>query len=282
MIEGSKKQHTPKDLREKDWLLEMLERFNHPSTALWRAVEARCIHSLLSKFILKDPALDLGCGDGKFSSTIFSRGIMNVGLDISKDDIIKAKKISVYEALIVGDAQTMPFRKESFRVVFSNCVIEHIPNVDKVLTEISKILKEDGVFIFTVPSERFGKYLFLHVLLQKIHLKKLAHWYSKKRNELLNHYNCYDPVTWKHKIESVGLNMVVSKYYLSKSAIQIWDFLAICIFIMRRVGIFRTAICSLLLAKTRKIRASVFKRLLYKYYNQNCKVGGGLLITTKK
>jgi hypothetical protein len=151
-----------------------------------------------------------------------------------------------------------------------------------VLIEVSRILKKDGVFIFTVPSEQFGNYLFLHVLLEKMRFKKLAQWYSKRRNQLLNHYNCYAPETWKNQLESVGLNLVVSRYYLSKSAIQLWDFLAICIFIMQRVGILRTAWCNLLIAKTKRMRIFILKRLLYKYYRQNCKVGGALLIVAKK
>lgn len=282
MIEESKNQLVSRALPEKDWMLEMLDQFDHPSTVLWRAVEARSIHLLLSKTALGVPVIDLGCGEGKLSSVIFGRGRMNVGLDMSKDDVAKAKKTGVYETLIVGDARAIPFRKGSFGGVFSNCVIEHIPKVEKVLVEISRILKEDGVFIFTVPSEQFGEYLFLHWVLQKIRLRKMADWYSGRRNELLSHHNCYDSVTWKSKIENVGLNMIGVRYYLSKSTIQIWDFLAICIFIMRRIGIFRTTVYSLLLNKSRKIRVAIFKKILYKYYDQDCQTGGGLLILAKK
>lgn len=281
--ERKRKQKVPKDLWEKDWMLEMLKQFDHPSTALWRAVEARCICALLSKIVLKNPILDLGCGEGKFSSTIFSRGRVDIGLDISKDDVSKAKKSTTYKGVIVGDARALPFRNESFNVVFSNSVVEHILGIDKVLAETSRVLKKDGMFIFTVPSNQFGNYLFLRMFLQKVGLKKLACWYSKKRNELLNHYNCYDVATWRHKIEDVGLNVVEFKYYLSKSTIRVWDFLAICIFLVRMLSIFKPRFTVLLLAKTKKIRTSIFKRILYKYYyDQNCGIGGGLLIAAKK
>jgi len=269
-------------LTEKNWLLEMLKKFDHPSTALWRAVEARHIQALLSEMVFEAPILDLGCGNGKFSSAIFAPEKLDIGLDTSEWDIARAGQSTVYETVMVGDARCLPFQNESFNVVFSNCVLEHIRRIDEVLNEVSRVLKADGAFIFTAPSDSFGDYLFVHVFLETIGLKKFARWYSKKRNQLLNHYNCYDPMTWKHKIMNVGLNVLKARYYLSKSTVEIWDFWAICIFLLRILGVFKTRASALLLSKSRKIRISVFRRILYGYYSQNRETGGALLIVAKR
>jgi len=112
-------------LEEKNWLLEMLKQFDHPSTALWRDVEARRLRAILSDIIFEAPILDLRCGDGK---------------------------LGTYVELILGDARGLPFRDENFNFVFSNCVVEHIAGTDRVLHEVSRILNKDRIFIFTVPS----------------------------------------------------------------------------------------------------------------------------------
>jgi ubiquinone/menaquinone biosynthesis C-methylase UbiE len=269
-------------LRSKDLLFELLKEFQHPSTALWRAVEIRCIYDTLSEIAVKAPILDLGCGAGQVFAKIFSQKCMNIGLDLSKSDLRQAKRIAAYDGLVIGDARALPFREGFFKMVFSNSVIEHIPNVDKVLQEIFRILEREGVLIFTVPSEQFGDFLFFYVLFKKLFLKKTAQWYRKKRNALLNHYNCFDAVTWRLKIERTGLTAVVFKYYLSKSAIQMWDLMAFCIFAMRRVGITKTEVWGFLSSKTRKLQVSLFRGLLNSYYKQNCEVGGGLLIVAKR
>jgi hypothetical protein len=87
---------------------------------------------------------------------------------------------------------------------------------------------------------------------------------------------------WEHKIMNVNLNVVEFRYYLSKNAVSIWDFIAICTFAMRRSGIFDARILKLLLANSKGIRISIFKKILYKYYYQDCQIGGGLLIVAKR
>jgi ubiquinone/menaquinone biosynthesis C-methylase UbiE len=282
MVEEGKTQTVSTASPKKDCMLEMVELFDHPSTVLWRAVEARHILNLLSKITLGGPVLDLGCGEGMFSSTIFGRGKMDVGLDIFKDDIVKAKRLNSYKALIVADARALPFRCESFNVLFSNCVIEHIPRVDEVLSEVSRVLKSNGIFIFTVPSSSFSEYLFVSRLLRKIGLRKRARWYSEIRNKLLSHYNIFDLAVWQHKLMNANFNVAEFRYYLSKNAVSIWDFIALCIFAARRSGIFNFRILKLLLANSKGIRISIFKKILYKYYYQDCQIGGGLLIVAKR
>jgi len=84
------------ELKEKDWLLEMLKQFDHPSIVLWKAIEAKYVSNYISKINLKgNLILDLGCGNGKFSSTIFD-DLEIIGLDISREEISKAKKAGIY------------------------------------------------------------------------------------------------------------------------------------------------------------------------------------------
>jgi len=49
------------------------------------------------------------------------------------------------------DAQQLSFDDCSFDLVTSNQVFEHVPNIDKCLTECNRVLKQGGILLFTVP-----------------------------------------------------------------------------------------------------------------------------------
>lgn len=47
------------------------------------------------------------------------------------------------------DAQSIPFDENTFDVVIANHMLYHVPDIDKALTEISRVLKPDGFFYAT-------------------------------------------------------------------------------------------------------------------------------------
>lgn len=49
------------------------------------------------------------------------------------------------------DLQNIPFENDSFDIVVTEDVLEHVENIEKALNEINRILKMDGFHIFTVP-----------------------------------------------------------------------------------------------------------------------------------
>ena len=51
------------------------------------------------------------------------------------------------------DIQNMPFGEEEFDVVFANHVLEHIPNENKAITEVFRVLKKGGWAIMQVPLD---------------------------------------------------------------------------------------------------------------------------------
>ncbi len=51
------------------------------------------------------------------------------------------------------DIQNMPFGEEEFNVIFANHVLEHIPDENKAITEVYRVLKKDGWAIMQVPLD---------------------------------------------------------------------------------------------------------------------------------
>ena len=255
-----------------DWLEAVNNEFEHPAIALWRAVELRHIHNALKALPLKEPILDLGCAEGKIAGILFN-GQKLIGLDNCWELLSQNHRPQTYKALILADACKMPYKERVFSSVFSNCVIEHIHDLKGVLSETERVLKEQGLLIFTVPSHKFADFLFFSIVFDKIGLKKLSRWYGRKRNQLLNHFHCYDHMQWRQILEESGFNLLSYDYYMSKEATFAWDFLAILVFISRYI------------LPIKKLRAginSLLGRYSVKYYHTDTDIGGGLLIIAKK
>lgn len=92
--------------------------------------------------------LDSGCGSMPYKQFILSNSKVTdyVGLDIASGLNYEDVKPDV-----LWDGSVMPFEDESFDVVISTEVLEHVPNPDSYLREVKRVLKPGGMFFFTVP-----------------------------------------------------------------------------------------------------------------------------------
>jgi 2-polyprenyl-3-methyl-5-hydroxy-6-metoxy-1,4-benzoquinol methylase len=98
--------------------------------------------------------LDLGCNVGYGSNVLFKNAKSVVGVDVSEKAIQSAK--NHYGHLGINfqqiDGKTLPFESDSFDIVVSFQVIEHIVDCSKFINEIKRITKPDGAVIFTTPN----------------------------------------------------------------------------------------------------------------------------------
>lgn len=200
------------------FLKRSLEQFYYnPSQALWRATEAE----LYSELRLISPILDIGCGDGSFAKAAFDFKI-DYACDIARSDIKAAKESGMYSNCIVSDACGLPFRDGCFETVFSNCVLEHIPKVDLVLDEVSRVLRSGGAFIFSVPSDKFWENAFLYNLLKRINLG-LAESFRERTDRRLAHFHYCGAEEWEKKLLERGIQLIEVKSYMSKSKQRVWE-----------------------------------------------------------
>lgn len=86
------------------------------------------------------PVLELGCGRGALAEI----HPQYVGLDFSKPGL---KLFQRSKPRINGDMQRLPIRTASVRCIFSWAAIEHVPNPELVLEEISRVLRPGGLAI---------------------------------------------------------------------------------------------------------------------------------------
>lgn len=107
--------------------------------------------------------LDAGCGGGRHLSEAFrARGVSVVGIDLNRDDALKAyntTKIMRKEGedgggaslVMVSDVTRLPFKDASFDIVICSEVLEHIPDHRQAMGEIIRVLKPGSSLVVSVP-----------------------------------------------------------------------------------------------------------------------------------
>lgn len=186
--------------------------------ALLRSVECR----LLFRYRYERPILDVGCGDGHFASLLFPEGA-DVGVDPSPASVAEASTRGVYRDLIVASACRLPFPDESFSTVISNCVMEHIPDLDAALDEVARVLSPGGLFVLTVPSPNYEPFLLGCTLLRALRLGPLEALYAHWMTRISHHYHYYPPEEWQRRLSSRGLAVLEWQYYFSRAAHRVFD-----------------------------------------------------------
>jgi SAM-dependent methyltransferase len=140
-----------------------LQAEEHPlvSTDDPRSIEEHCLQLMHRKayevtldIVRGKEVLDLGCNVGYGTHTLSRAATRAVGVDVSEHSVTQARKRYAGEPLQfeVYDGVTLPFESASFDVVTSFQVIEHVHDVGPYLAEIARVLRPDGVAVFTTPN----------------------------------------------------------------------------------------------------------------------------------
>lgn len=100
--------------------------------------------------------LDIGCGYGFYTEYFRSIGANAVGIDGSEKMIELAKKRYPESVFSVMDiAKPLPFKEESFDIVFCNQVLMDIENIEIIFSECRRILKQGGIFYYSIVHPAF-------------------------------------------------------------------------------------------------------------------------------
>lgn len=101
--------------------------------------------------------MDYGCGPGYGTAIIAKKAKEVVGVDISEEALEYAKSHYALPNVkfIKIDTHPTEFPENSFDIIVSSHVIEHIDNVKKYLLQLKRILRKGGMLIITTPNKKF-------------------------------------------------------------------------------------------------------------------------------
>ncbi|MEQ1876377.1 MAG: bifunctional 2-polyprenyl-6-hydroxyphenol methylase/3-demethylubiquinol 3-O-methyltransferase UbiG [Bdellovibrionia bacterium] len=108
----------------------------------------RIIEQQLKLPAAKMTALEVGCGGGILCEEIARMGFTTTGLDPSEPALQVARAHSQKSNLKInyvhGTGEKLPFPDASFDVIFCCDVLEHVSDLGRVVSEISRVLKPGG------------------------------------------------------------------------------------------------------------------------------------------
>lgn len=194
------------------------------SHALWRSVEALSF----SQIGVKHPVLDLGCGFGEFAGVVFNQ--IEMGIDINQKELGKALEGKRYKKVKWADARKLPFKDESYSTVISVSVLEHIEGAEKVIFEVSRVLKKGGIFAFSVPTPKLYDNLIGTQALNFLGLKKLADKYYELHCRAFKHANLRPASWWAKHLRKVGFEIVRQEGTISPTLLKLHEIFLITAF----------------------------------------------------
>ena len=177
--------------------------------------------SSLVELVDKDSIwLDLGCGheilpEWRIDSEKDLAGKCQriVGIDY---DMLSLKKHGTITDLVRGDICCLPFRDNSFSLITSNMVLEHVEHPLPLFEEINRILIPGGKFIFHTPNKYGYNTIAARLLPEftKPFLVKLLHG-RHEEDRFSTFYRCNTDSLIRNLARDSGLRIDKLKHILS-------------------------------------------------------------------
>jgi len=111
------------------------------------------------KFARPGLLVDLCCGSGEHLLAVADLAERAIGIDFSRPFISEAKKRAEERGLahvefVEGDAFALPLGDDTVGTLYSFSALYVLPEVDKVIAEISRVLKPGGVCVLDLGNRR--------------------------------------------------------------------------------------------------------------------------------
>lgn len=117
--------------------------------------------------------LDVGCGGGYMSEAMAKMGASVIGVDPLAPLLAVARSHAKAEGLVIdyreGVGEALPLDDRSVDAVICVDVLEHVQDLNQVISEIARVLKPGGLFVFdtinrNIVSTFFGVWVAEYLL----------------------------------------------------------------------------------------------------------------------
>lgn len=97
--------------------------------------------------------VELGAGGGHLGERLVSLGFTNITLsDFTVTTLTAMRERLPGVTIVEADASDLPFPDGSFDVVITTDVIEHLPDVDRHIAEVHRVLAGRGLYLVKTPN----------------------------------------------------------------------------------------------------------------------------------
>jgi SAM-dependent methyltransferase len=155
-----------------------------------------------------EDVLEIGAGLGTDLSMFARHGARVIDLDLSGQHLTLAQENFRLRGLkgsfILHDAENLPFKNDSFDVVYTNGVLHHLPNTPKAVKDIHRVLRPGGRVIAMFYAEYSRQYWY------NVYLYGL-------RQNLLNDFSIGEIMSrWVERSDNAAARPLVKVYTKSR------------------------------------------------------------------
>lgn len=153
-----------------------------------KALKIQKIIATVRGFRQQDFILEIGTGSGGIAAYFAAQ---NIQFNVQAVDVVDSRVTKEGYQFQLVNGTTLPFKDESFDVVITNHVIEHVGESDAQLhhlCEVKRVLKKDGVAYLAVPN----RWMLVEPHYQLIFLSWLPKKYRSKYLKKMRNIDFYD------------------------------------------------------------------------------------------
>jgi 2-polyprenyl-6-hydroxyphenyl methylase/3-demethylubiquinone-9 3-methyltransferase len=108
---------------------------------------------LLERVRAGERVLDLGCGEGCFTTELARAGARVVGVDVAEEPLRRARaRDPALELRAIDAGAPWPLADTSFEAVWAGEVIEHVADTAAWLSEVRRVLRSGGRLLVSTPA----------------------------------------------------------------------------------------------------------------------------------
>jgi len=167
-------------------------------------------------------ALDVGCGIGGWSLRLTKKKFNVIAIDISAESIKIARNKSKKEKLIYSvircDALKTPFKSNIFDICFCAGVLHHFRDLKLIISEISRILKNNSRIIAYEPNGLNIVHRFTSLIKRIFTIKWLMKHGMATANETIHNIQSYECI-----LQSSNFVNIKTSFYLSADQAIMYD-----------------------------------------------------------
>jgi len=175
-----------------------------------------CAYNLI-KWDKVNSILDIGCETGKFLNYVrhFHENIELFGVDCNGNSIEIAK--DVFDSQNISFSQIecdnrLPYNDNSFELITFFEVLEHVRCIEGFLTEVIRVLKDNGKICLSVPNALWWRNSLKHMLInKKRYANKMEKWPSFAPDQR-DHVNSYDFIILYRILNLNGFKLIDYRY----------------------------------------------------------------------
>lgn len=170
--------------------------------------------------------IEIGCGNGYFARILTKKGALVTAIDLSKkllDFAIAKERLKPFGIrYLVRDAANLHgIKSASFDIAVANMSLMDIADAKRAVKEISRVLKKNGYFIFSITHPAFGEFNQQWVIIKEGSRKFFARAVNKYLSSATE-----KKALWASRIKATHYHKSVETYlkYLRAADFFISDF----------------------------------------------------------